>query len=287
MMHGYAQSAGARWSASSRRHAAGPDSSRGLLFTILGEYVLPAGGEAWTSSFIDVFNRLGVEEKTARQALMRTSGDGWLSPERTGHRTIWRLTDDAKKMLAEGAERIYHFTGAAEEWDGRWLVVMARASETEPQARHLLRTRLAWAGLGSPAPGVWVSAHSDRLPEVDVILAAADMLDEAHIFAAEHSAGGPLVAMVGQAWDLGALERQYDAFIDEFTAGAVRRDELAGIVELVNARRRFPWIDPELPVELLPRDWSGIRAARLFARLHARWSPAAGAEWRHINEGAS
>ena len=63
---------------SSRRQAAGVDSSRGLLFTVLGEFVLPTGA-AWTSSFIDVFNRLGVEEKTARQALMRTSADGWLS----------------------------------------------------------------------------------------------------------------------------------------------------------------------------------------------------------------
>ena len=62
-----------------RRHAAGTDSARGVLFTVLGELVLPTGGEAWTSAFIDVFGRLGVEEKAARQALMRTAADNWLS----------------------------------------------------------------------------------------------------------------------------------------------------------------------------------------------------------------
>ena len=31
----------------SRRHAAGAASARGLLFTVLGEFVLPAGGWAW------------------------------------------------------------------------------------------------------------------------------------------------------------------------------------------------------------------------------------------------
>ena len=46
----------------SRRHAAGAESARGLLFTVLGEFVLPAGGSAWTSAFIDVLGRLGVEE---------------------------------------------------------------------------------------------------------------------------------------------------------------------------------------------------------------------------------
>ena len=67
-----------------RRHAAGTDSARSVLFTVLGELVLRTGGEAWTSAFIDVFGRLGVEEKAARQALMRTAADSWLSPERVG-----------------------------------------------------------------------------------------------------------------------------------------------------------------------------------------------------------
>jgi phenylacetic acid degradation operon negative regulatory protein len=59
----------------SRRHAAGADSARGLLFTVLGEFVLPTGGSAWTSAFIEVFGRLGVEEKAIRQALARTATD--------------------------------------------------------------------------------------------------------------------------------------------------------------------------------------------------------------------
>jgi phenylacetic acid degradation operon negative regulatory protein len=277
---------GAQRPRSSRRQAAGVDSSRGLLFTVLGEFVLP-NGAAWTSSFIDVFDRLGVEEKTARQALMRTSGDGWLNSERTGRRTIWRLTSDAQKMLTEGANRIYHFTGATSDWDGRWLFVLAKSSETEPPARHLIRTRLALAGLGSPVPGVWVSTHLDRLPDVESILREADMLDDAQVFVAEHRAGGPLAAMVSQAWDLDTLERQYEAFIAEFSSGSARRDQLARVIELVNAWRRFPWIDPLLPAELLPRDWAGVRAAQLFGRLHADWSAEANAEWRHINDAAS
>src|SRR3954471_7491561 len=93
----------------SRRHAAGPASARGLLFTVLGEFVLPAGETAWTSAFIEAFARLGVEEKATRQALMRTAADGWLASERIGRRTMWRLTPAAERLLIDGTERLYGF----------------------------------------------------------------------------------------------------------------------------------------------------------------------------------
>src|ERR1700683_2986748 len=91
----------------SRRHAAGAPSARGLLFTLLGEFVLPGGGTAWTSAVLAAFARLGIEEKTTRQALMRTAASGWLDADKVGRRTRWRLTASAQKMLTEGAGRIY------------------------------------------------------------------------------------------------------------------------------------------------------------------------------------
>src|SRR5215218_2598387 len=197
----------------SRRHAAGAGSARGLLFTVLGELVLPAGGSAWTSAFIEVLGRLGVEEKATRQALMRTAGDGWLESERSGRRTSWRLTPRAEQLLVEGTERIYGFTSTRSGWDGRWLLVLARTPETDRPVRHLLRTRLTWAGLGSPAPGVWVSTHVDRVAEVEEVLAAAGVLDGAQVFVAEHAGHGDVAAMVGQAWDLAGIEASYRAFL--------------------------------------------------------------------------
>src|ERR1700759_1821777 len=91
----------------SRRHATGAASARGLLFTLLGEVVLPSGGTAWTSAVIDTLGRLGVEEKPTRQALMRTAADGWLDSERVGRRTRWRLTPAAEELLTDGTEPSY------------------------------------------------------------------------------------------------------------------------------------------------------------------------------------
>ncbi len=264
----------------SRRHTIGTGSARGLLFTVLGEFVLPTGGSAWTSTFIEVFGRLGVEEKATRQALMRSAADGWLASQRLGRRTVWRLSPNAKRFLSEGAERIYGFSATQPEWDGRWLLVHARLPEAERSSRHLLRTRLSWAGFGTPAPGVWISTHPDRAAEAERVLDEAGVRD-AHIFLADHHGGGELGTLVRQAWDLDAIEKAYEEFLDEF-AREPAGEPLVRVVQLVHAWRRFPSIDPALPVELLPARWSGALAAKQFRRLHEEWSPEAGAEWRRI-----
>jgi phenylacetic acid degradation operon negative regulatory protein len=265
----------------SRRHAAGAPSARGLLLTLLGEFVLPGGGAAWTSAVIAVFARLGIAEKATRQALMRTAVDGWLSAEKTGRLTQWHLTAAGRQLLTEGTERIYSFMYPAENWDRRWLLVAARIPDGDRSIRHTVRTRLSWAGLGWLGPGLWISAHPEREAEVARVLSQAGVAD-AHLFTATRSGLDGAADMVRAAWDLDAVERQYERFIAEFS-GAEPADVLAGQVELVHAWRRFPAIDPALPRELLPAGWRGHEAARLFACLHERWSAAAQAEWKRLN----
>ena len=267
----------------SRRHAAGTASARGLLFTALGEFVLPTGGSAWTSAFIEVFGRLGVEEKAIRQALARTAADGWIQPERHGRRTRWLLTPDGDRLLTEGTERIYAFTGSQQDWDGSWLLVLARVPETDRPTRHVLHTRLTWAGLGSPAPGVWITTHTGRQAEVEQVLRQAGVTGQ--IFTATHQGGGELATLVGQAWDLPAIEQRYEEFLAEFAPEAAA-DPLTRLIEIVHAWRRFPAIDPGLPTQLLPAHWSGARAAKLFAARHASWSPEAVMRWTTLSKAA-
>jgi phenylacetic acid degradation operon negative regulatory protein len=267
----------------SRRHAAGAPSARGLLFTLLGEFVLTTDGTAWTSAVLAAFARLGIEEKATRQALMRTAAAGWLEPEKLGRRTRWRLTGNARRMLTGGAERIYTFTGPGADWDGRWLLVYARVPESDRRARHVVRTRLSWAGFGSLGAGLWISPHPDREAEAVGVIRAAGLDGDAHVFVATRSGLGDVRVMVAEAWDLAAVEDQYEQFIEEFR-DPESGDALARQVELVHAWRRFPSIDPALPRELLPARWSGLEAARLFADRHQRWSGDARLEWKRLND---
>jgi phenylacetic acid degradation operon negative regulatory protein len=269
----------------SRRYAAGTGGVRGLLITVLGDYVLPAGQPAPTSAFIDVMGRLDVEEMACRQALIRASADGWLISTREGRYTWWQLSPAFEQFLNVGTERIFGFTAVQSEWDGHWLVVLARVPEANRAGRHLLRTRLGWAGFGTAAPGVWISADRDRFKIAEAVLAEAGALEDAQIFLSEHLGGGKVSTLVRQAWNLDEVEREYQTFIATFTRQP-SNDPLVRVTRLVHAWRRMPLIDPGLPEELLPPNWIGARAATLFHRQHTKWIQAATREWQRISASA-
>jgi len=269
----------------SRRYAAGVGGVRGLLITVLGDYVLPAGRAVPTSAFIDALGRLGVEEAACRQALIRAAADGWLVTERTGRFTWWRLTPAFEEFLTMGTGRIFGFAATQPDWDRRWLVVVTRAAETNRAGRHLLRTRLRWSGFGSLAPGVWICTHHDRAADAELVLREAGVFEECQIFLSEYLAGADLATVVRQAWDLDEIEREYESFLAGF-AKPPSDDPLVRITELVHAWRRVILLDPALPEQLLPAGWIGTRAATLFRRQHANWLPAATREWERISEEA-
>lgn len=252
-----------------------------MMFTLLGEYVLPNEGTAWTSAVLAVFDRLGVAEKATRQALMRTGNAGWLASRKEGRRTRWLLTPAARKLLTDGAERIYSF-GPARDWDGRWVLVQARIPESDRGARHMVRTRLNWAGFGSLGAGLWISPHASREAEAIKVLKDAGVIAGAHVFVGERTGLGDIRSMVAEAWNLPAIDAEYEQFNAEFRA-QTPKDVLVRQLELVHAWRRFPAVDPALPMELLPQRWAGVKAARIFADRREQWMADALREWKRLN----
>jgi phenylacetic acid degradation operon negative regulatory protein len=80
------------------------------------------------------------------------------------------------------------------------------------------------------------------------------------------------------------VEAAYEKFLDTFGAAdpANPDDVLRHQIHLVHAWRRFPFLDPKLPAELLPDEWAGARAAALFDALHARWDGEAQRHWQKM-----
>ncbi|MGH3321495.1 MAG: PaaX family transcriptional regulator [Streptosporangiaceae bacterium] len=270
-----------------RRHALSNTSARSLLLTVLGELVLPYGEPVWTSAFVEVLGRLGVEEKSARQALTRGASEGWLAAERIGRRARWSLTPSGRRLLSEGAERIYSFQAAQQSWDGRWLLLVVSVAESARRRRHQLRTRLRWAGFGSPAPRLWVSPQASREAEAREIVEELGLAGTAMSFIAGFADIGEQRTIVDQAWDLGDLSARYEDFIVEFAGQAPEAGDavLLAQIRLVHAWRRFPFLDPGLPTRLLPPGWSGSRASDLFHDKHKAWHDGAQARWAEITRG--
>jgi phenylacetic acid degradation operon negative regulatory protein len=270
-----------------RRRSIGPTAARSLLLTILGEYVLPRHEPVWQETLVSALISLGYTQHAARQALARSTRDGWVQAERHGRRAQMSLTPPTAELLQTGAERIYAF-GESWDWDGRWLVLVLRVPEERRDVRNQLRTRLAWAGLGSLGGGVWLTPHVEREAE----LAAAirdEPAAEATSFTAELGALGTPAALAATAWDLDKVRDHYRAFIDDFSSAKPATPTACFRLQtlIVHAWRKFPFLDPDLPAGLLPLRWPRAKAHDLFADRHDRWQPRAKAHFEALQAGLS
>ncbi len=272
----------------SRRRELGGASARALLMTVLGEYMLPRGEPVWTAALVRALGLLGVAEKSARQALARSAAEGWLSPARHGRRVRWELTGPGRQLLTDGAQRIYSFGRADRDWDGRWLLLLVSVPDAKRELRHRLRTRLTWAGFGTLAAGVWVSPDLAREAEARDILAGLGLAGGALSFLGGYGSVGSPAEVARQAWDLDEVGGLYQAFIDGFAGLDPRTgaDQLVAQTRLVHAWRRFPFLDPQLPAELLPGGWPGTAAAELFHARHAAWDTGARGHWAALVAGS-
>jgi phenylacetic acid degradation operon negative regulatory protein len=254
-----------------RRRAVGAPAARSVLLTLLGEYVLPRRDGVWQETLVAALGTMGYKIHAARQALARSVSAGWLLTERYGRRSRLYLTTDTAEMLQSGAARIYGF-GSPWDWDGRWLLVSLSTPEAQREVRHHVRTQLAWAGFGSLGNGLWITPHVEREAE---LLAVTEAAPAAQIvsFHAELGAIGEPGRVVSDAWDLENVAEGYRAFVSRFRrmnptdAEAVFRAQ----TELVHAWRKFPYLDPDLPEQMLPTRWPRSAARRVFEEKHAAW----------------
>jgi phenylacetic acid degradation operon negative regulatory protein len=252
-----------------------------MLLTLLGEYVYPADRPLWTRTFVEALAALGFEEAAARQALARSGAAGWLASERSGRQTQWRLTEQARGILEAGKDRIYGFGRGETPWAGEWLLLYVAVPETGRRHRGRLHTRLSWAGFGFLPQCLWISPDPTREAEAAEVLSSLGFADRATSFRAAHAAIGGIDDLVRRAWDFDAVAEHHRRFLAEAdgTRPRTRKASFVALTRLVHRWRSLPFVDPDLPNELLPPGWIGRQAACLFHRLHERWSEAAREWW--------
>ncbi len=157
-------------------------------------------------------------------------------------------------------------------------MLILRVPEERRDVRHQLRTRLAWAGLGSMGAGVWLTPHVER--EAELVAAIRDApVALATSFVASLGMLGRPSDVAAAAWDLDAVRRHYEAFVEDFASIRPSSGEAYFRMQtlLVHAWRKFPFLDPDLPAEVLPSGWPRRRAHELFTGRHGAWSgPARG-----------
>ncbi len=259
----------------------GPNSVVGpqsMLFTLYGDYILQRGGRVWAGTLIKVFAEFGISEQAIRSALSRMSQKGWLQFTRVGKKSYYSLTTKGDHLLNEGAKIIFY--GRQEQWDGKWYLLISSFPENKRDIRDHLRKKLSLLGYGILSNAVWICPHDTRA-EVQSLVQRLGVEKYVEIFTASHQGFSDPGALVKRCWELDSINKQYEAFITKYRSRLdVHRRRLAAgekidagecFVErfmLVHEYRKFPFVAPQLPMELLPEGWLGGEAAAIFREYH-------------------
>lgn len=250
-----------------------PDHSpRHLILSVFGLYARDEGNRLSVRSLIALMADLDVDGAATRSSVSRLKKRGVLEPARVDGQAGYALSEEALAVLREGDARIWTRPRAATD-DG-WLVVVFSVPEAERGRRHELRSLLTRLGFGTAAPGVWVApgtAYDETLAALD----RSGLTAYTELFRGDYLGAGAASARVAQWWDLPAIAALYDEFLTDHRGLTRLRSPdparaFTAYVPMLTAWRRLPYLDPGVPLDLLPADWPGVRAAALFADLDAR-----------------
>jgi phenylacetic acid degradation operon negative regulatory protein len=246
-----------------------------LLLTLLGSTALGRDVAIFSGSYTAVMARVGVSEYATRSTLTRMVNRGLLARHRRGRRMYFGLTPRAAAVLREGEDRIWRAGAVNRDIEERWTLLGFSLPETRRDERHLLRSRLRWAGFGLLRSGMWIAPGA---VDVSLLLAELELEDHLVVFRAEPVKPSAMGEVVRDAYDLPAVAARYDEFLCRWDAPRplpTAPDDLARHLWLLSEWLLLLRDDPRIPLRHLPADWPAVAAQGIFDRTHDRLQPRA------------
>ncbi|GAA3532977.1 phenylacetic acid degradation operon negative regulatory protein PaaX [Zobellella aerophila] len=252
-------------------------SGTSLIMTIFGDAIAHRGGCISLASLIDMLSGFGFNERFVRTSVFRLAKGEWLSSERIGRLSFYRVTESSVRRFQQAETRIYDMGQKA--WDGHWDLVLLSSLELEAKAQ--LKKELEWLGCASIAPNLMAYPGLDQ-GKLRQLLRELDMGEQVVIFQASTLDLGlgsppPLPRMVSVNWPLDDISRRYEEFLalyrpllplleDSRELDPGQAFQLRTL--LIHHYRRVQLRDPHLPMALLPRGWPGMAAQTLCANIY-------------------
>jgi len=257
-----------------------------LILTLYGLYapagLLPVAG------LVGLLADLDIDGGAARSTISRLKSKGVLERAEGTGPVRYSVSPAVLDGFHAGDERI--FTPQRSEPGGPWALVVFSVPEAERSKRYELRTELTSLGFGFMASGVAI-APATVLDQALERLGARGLTRYLEHFTGHYGDAETLRERIGQWWDLDGLDAQYAEFIDDYASclhqwsargeatprreEAGRREAFALYVPLLTRWRRFPYRDPNIPLDLLPVGWRAPQAKMLFLQLHGLLAAAA------------
>lgn len=244
-----------------------------LITTVFGDSIAPRGGTVWLGSLITAMAEFGVSERLVRTSVFRLVKDGWLQSMQLGRRSFYSLTNDGREKFAAATHRIYG--EPAEGWDGEWCLLLL--SNLDAAAKEIARRECAWLGFGALSANALAHPGPD-ISDLDITVRRLGLVDDVVIMTGRTvKSDGAMRGLARSAWNLDDIDARYEQFVAMFrpliaalakSNGVATRTAFVTRTLLIQEYRKVLLRDPQLPVELLPADWHGIRAYQLCRNLY-------------------
>ena len=255
-----------------------PDiSARSALVTILGDSIIPLGGEIWLEHLRSLSSLFGFSDRLVRTSLSRLVAEDWVVGERAGRKSRYTVTALGRSESLAASQRIYHAPSAAmaPPHAEAWLLIFV--TELDADQERELRV----CGAHPLRRNVFAVANANDRP-------ALDLAAKRHgwdIATASFSTGGPAAAPTfRKASGLDDAEALYRRFIDNYgtvaqsgTFSHSAPSDLAAVgpaeafalrTMVVHDFRRARLRDPMLPPRLLGPQWPGVDAFAIARSLY-------------------
>ncbi len=258
-----------------------------VIYTLFGAFIVPRGGKVHVASLINLVVPLGFSPNAIRLGLSRMARQGVFNINRSGRRSYYSLNAKGMKWMEQG--RVRAFEVKRRKWDGKWRLLVYNIPETMREWRDRLRYKLQSMGFANMSASVWISPH-DLEASLLQYLEQGNMLDNVETFTATYTGQRCEKDLAAGIWNVAELSHRYNTFLKRYGKLLSSYEKLVKAGRTMGPAdcfaRRFCMTaeyvalrleDPMLPAGLLPDNWVGIRAEKVYKDLLHLLKPGADA----------
>lgn len=189
-----------------------------------------------------------------REALSRTASKGLISKIASGE---YALTPEGKKY----ARKLIPEYKKPQKWDGQLWLVTYDVPEQQSKTRKILFEYLKEVGCGMIQKSVFLSVNDPRKWLNNFIQEnnLAGLVIISHLGHDGNIGEENINSLVSRVYQISELEKRYRNWLTE-----VNNANLADVHRLAFSYLSILKTDPVLPPELLPNNWAGDKARKIF-----------------------
>lgn len=225
-----------------------------LLFSI---YYFVEMGPLTGGNLYQKFSRIDKDfqkfnSNTLKRAVRTAQEKGWLSAD--------------VKVTTKGQKRLEATLPKYEKkakWNGNWYIAAYDIPEDKKWLREILRDNLKNLGFGQLHKSIFVCPYN-FLGDVEKIVNQYKLSSFVLLAVSNKLGREPSRDLAERVWHLQELDADYEKYITDFRSKKLSRKE-AIFRYLVILER-----DPQLPQDLLPYDWKGKEAYKIYRKLVLR-----------------